>query len=68
MRKTLMVFILVVSAAGTSKLFAAERIVDGVGGAASRYATIVAAVAAASTGDTIRVLSGLFTEAPITIT
>lgn len=46
---------------------AVERIVDGVGGATNRYATILAAVTAASTGDTVRVLSGLYAESPISI-
>lgn len=47
---------------------AAERIVDGVGGATNRYATIAAAVTASATGDTIRILNGIYSEATVAVT
>ncbi len=67
MKRTLLFTLAGILLAGMNRGTAAERIVDGVGGVTNRYATIAAAITAASTGDTIRVLSGLYSEDPISI-
>lgn len=61
---SILILALIISVLG----FGTERIVDGVGGTTNRYATIAAAVTAASTNDTIRVLSGLYNEADVSVT